>query len=157
MIVQPIIMGLYFQCVRTRRLLQQMLIHLTTRMRAPEKYSLLHSLATHAGTLCQIICSNTPVSPVHYECLAIALDCLQQGITSLKVGELHQESLRELQLEMESMLNSNLTREFPLVVSTVLRLTSTIELCAKWAIWRNKIVYMQNRGDNFNLRSSSCT
>ena len=108
-----------------------MLIHLTMKMRVPEKYSLLHSLATHARTLCRIVCTNTAARSDCYECLSIALDCLQQGIISLKVGELHHESLRELQVEMESVLDSNLIREFPLVTNTVLKLTSMIELCAK--------------------------
>ena len=110
-----------------------MLIHLTTKMRVPEKYSLLHSLVSHAGTLCRIICSNNiAMSLGCYECLAIALSCLQQGVVSLKMGEQHCEPLRELQMEVENMLNcNNLIRDFPLIANTVLRLISLIKLCAK--------------------------
>ena len=87
----------------------------------------------HAKTLCVSLSHykffKTPVNPSHYECLAIALDCLQQGVMNVKIEELHWESLREIRQVMESVLSLELADQFPLVVDTVMRLISMTEMC----------------------------
>ncbi|XP_076466507.1 uncharacterized protein LOC143297865 [Babylonia areolata] len=126
---------LAFQHVQTRKLLHQMLLKLTTRMRTPEKYSLLHSLAGHVKSACvsltRDVSNGSPINPDCYESLGIALDCLQQGVASITVGDIDVESLKEIQQEMEQELDSHLMYHFPLVTRTVLRLTSLMELCCK--------------------------
>ncbi|KAL8599247.1 hypothetical protein ACOMHN_007963 [Nucella lapillus] len=112
-----------------------MLLQLTTRMRVPEKYTLLHSLAGYTKTLCAslttAVTTRTTINPDCYESLGVALDCLQRGVASVKVGDVDVESLKDIQQEIENVLKPPLISCFPLVAKTLLRLTSAIESCCK--------------------------
>ncbi|KAK7494499.1 hypothetical protein BaRGS_00014152 [Batillaria attramentaria] len=125
------------QPLQTRELLHKMLRFLVIKMKAPEKYALLHSVSGHAktfiGQLKNCISSNEPVDPVSYERLALAFDCLQQGVTSVTEGEVEHASLQEIQREIEDAIDRRLTQHFPLVAHELLRLSSAVELCLRSA------------------------
>ena len=108
-----------------------MLILVTIKIKAPRKYAILQALAGKVKTLCLDLSSsffsNDMINPTVYNCLAIAIDCLQQGIGSLKVEEIQYDILTDLQLELESINHSCLSQKLPLVSNTIYRLTSLIK------------------------------